>query len=354
MVEPFTDNRRWHQLYLAADCSWQRIFRSFPYLEAISVGCCGRTEQPAYTYTHVFVLQHGKSVVEDVYPKFVEDATVNMAWASSLVCAYAPPSVRSLSLTMANMDNLNSSATINRLLSLSYSSRADMNLGLWHVTKVSLTIRGIAGVHGAKDWDGDTGTAGSVRYWKKVLNLMQGLQHLELRNGLTADEEYRMTALEHTDTEESVLGWLLPGLVANQLQTLRLADFSFNRATVTTTLNSGHWPYLRVLMLDDVQLKLYEKPEFDDVMNILKGRAWMEVCLGLTEQHSGLCIELNRPVSSVVGVIGGAADHRLYSKYVEEIEGIPGVQVDVEGYGQYVRLTEEEVEVEEEEVHKQE
>jgi len=103
MVEPFTDNRSWYRLLRAANDSWSLVFRRFKHLEKISVGCCEILDQPSPTYTHTFVLQHGRDVLSEPYPPYIEDAAVNMGWASSIVLNAAPPTVRYLKLSMANM-----------------------------------------------------------------------------------------------------------------------------------------------------------------------------------------------------------------------------------------------------------
>ncbi|CAO2656306.1 Nn.00g051090.m01.CDS01 [Neocucurbitaria sp. VM-36] len=343
MVEPFTDNRRWHQLFRAAKRSWAPILRAFTHLEALSVGCCERIHQPQYTYTSAFILQHGASAIEDVHPPFPEESAVNLACASAIIISSAaPPTVRTLNLSMANMDTLSSLATINRLLSLSYRqpplntttttttnlSSSSSSPSSLRITKLSLCLRGIAGVHGTQDWLGDTGTAGSVRFWTGVLNGLQGLHYLEVRNALTADEDVQYSAAaENTDANACVLDWFLPGLTlaASQLRTLRLVDFTLDKDSVQSTLRVGEWPRLEVLVLDDIQLMLRERPRFVDAGGSLEGEMWLEVCVALASEHPGLRIELNRPVSNVAGIEG----HRLHPRYVELIRGVPGVRVDV-------------------------
>ncbi|KAF1843830.1 uncharacterized protein K460DRAFT_368690 [Cucurbitaria berberidis CBS 394.84] len=341
MVEPFTNNRRWQQLFRTANATWAQLFARFTHLDEISVKCCERVDQPRPTYTHTFVLQYGKFIHEDEHPKYVEDSTVNIAWASSVICRSAPPTVRSLRLSMANMDNLSSIATVNRLLSLSYRQPNVIRYPI-RITRLSLSLRGVAGVHGNRDWKGDTGSAGSVRFWKGVLNTSHGLQHLELRNSLTMNEDIRFSNLENSDSKACVLAWLLPGLAVSQLRTLRLCDFMLEKAVVQPTF-SGHWPRLEALILDDIQLLLREEKEGIDAALVrfehLRGQSWMEVCRTLSKENPGLRIKLNRPVSNMDDFEG----HRLHPTYVEKIQSIPSVQLDTYGYGSLVKLPNDEL-----------
>lgn len=322
MVEPFTDNRRWYKLLHAANSTWCRIFFKFENLESISVGCCERVDQPRPTCTNTFVLEHGRSVIEDVQPPFVEDATVNMGWASAIIFRVAPSTVQSLQLSMANLDNFNTVATVNRLLSLSYRN---LHPGYMHnVTRLSLTLGGVTGVHGAQDWSGDTGSAGLVRHWKKELNSMRCLQHLELRDASNL-ENVPFSDLENTDLCATILDWLLPDLILDQLRTLRLCNFLLNRATVETTL-SGYWPQLENLILEDIQLFLRRDETTgygERYLQCVQGRSWLETCRALASKLP--CrIFLIRPVSILVG----AEEYELESSYVEQIRQLPSVTLE--------------------------
>lgn len=338
MIGPFTDNRRWHQLLTAANRSWGRIFRFFENLEEISVGTCERVDQPRPTFTNTFILQHGPLVVEDAFPSFVEDSTVNTAWASSVISRSAPPTVRTLHLSMANMDNFTTVATVNRLLSLSYRC-PDLDQNSVRVTRLSLSLRGVTGIHGDRDWHGDTGSAGSLRFWKKTLGSFHMLQHLELHNELSLDENIRFSELERSDTKACLLDCILPGLVLDQLRTLRLCDFLLDRASIVNTL-SGHWPRLHAVTLDDVQLMFQRgdgpSPLFD--LDHLQGQSWVEVCSALLEKYPSLKIELNRPVSNINDV----EDFRLHRKYIEKLQHMGGVHLDCSGlYGSLVKPAKE-------------
>ena len=335
MVEPFTDNRRWHQLLRTANASWGKIFRHFTHLEEISVGCCEIVDQPRPTYTNLFLLQHGKFVEADAHPRYIEDPTVNMAWASSIICGSAPPTVRFLRLSMANMDNFSSVATVNRLLSLGYRA-IDSRQSLSQVTRLDLSLCGVAGTHGDRDWHGDTGSAGNVRFWTKALNSMYNIQYLALRNKLSTDENIRFSPRNYSDPKGCLLEWLLPGLVGDYLSTLRLCDFLLDKASIHTTL-SGRWPRLENLVLDDAQLMLRENEAVDTFtvhIEHLQGYSWLEVCQALSEKSPDVRIELNRPVSNV----NDREDHRLHPKCISLLQSSPNVVLNVTGpYGSMVK-----------------
>jgi hypothetical protein len=321
MVEPFTDNRSWYRLLRSANISWGQIFGRFPNLEEISVGCCEIVDQPSPTCTNTFVRQHGKGVIDEPNPPFFSDATINMAWASTMVIRTAPLHVRRLRLSMANMDNYNSFATINRLQSLSY--RQPFDTRILRTTRLTLTLRGVAGTHGSKDWHGETGSAGSVRHWRSLLNSLRELQHLELHNGLSSDDRLPFSDGEASESGACILDWILPGLILTQLRTLRLCAFPLDTATIQTTF-AGQWPCLEELIFDDILLVLNRKEgsglELDEVGH-LQGKSWLETCCALSQKYTKTRITLSRPSS----IICDAGYSSLHPKYIKELNGLSGV-----------------------------
>jgi hypothetical protein len=150
MVKLFTHSGNWSRLLRAAQSSWRQVFGQFPNLEEISVGSCGIVDHPSPTLTHLFVLRNGKSVMQEPKPPFFQDDTVNTAWASSIVLKTAPLIVRSLRLSLAHLDKFDSSTTVSRVLSLGYrwpEIHPELN-----TTRLSWTLRGIAGTHGGPSW----------------------------------------------------------------------------------------------------------------------------------------------------------------------------------------------------------
>lgn len=326
MVEPFTDNRSWYRLLQAADASWGPVFKGFPNLEEISVGCCEIVDHPPPTSTYTFILRHGKSVIDEPHPPFVEDSTVNRAWASSIVLRTAPPTVRSLQLSMANIDNFNSFATVNRLLSLSY--RVPGQRLFRGVTRLSLTVRGIAGAHGNRDWHGDTGSAGAARHWTTMLNSLPDLQSLELYNALRTDAQLHFSDEDLSSSVECILDWILPNLVLKQLRTLRLSKFHLNQDTMRKTLG-GQFPSLQYLELSDIILLMMSNDASSDVADHVRhksGQSWLHICRAVLEDRPGLQIAVNRPTSNLNGF---GFDEALSPVYVEKISHLPGVHVDV-------------------------
>lgn len=339
MVEPFTDNRSWYRLLRTAESAWRRVFQKFVGLERISVGCCNIVDHPSPTCTYTFVFNHGRSVIEEPDPPFIEDSAVNLAWASCMVMRAAPANVQSLRLSLANMDNFNSFATINRLLGISYKSYSVSHT--LKMTRICLTLQGIRGTHGSRNWAGDTGSAAVVRYWKGMLNKAYCLQHLELRNELAVSNELQFSNLERTDLHGTIIDWLLPDLSLPQLRTLRLCDFLLDENLIHKTL-SGKWPRLEQIILDDIQLMMRDEngqnltPEH---IAHLQGQLWLDICRKLTEEKQGLRIALNRPVANVYDVV----DFRLHPRYVQQIEQLPGVKIDMRGpFGALVKPPKEE------------
>jgi hypothetical protein len=351
MVEPFTDNRSWwvafagdsysshpltrmsksrYRLQYAAGRSWAKIFNRFCNLESISVGCCDIVDQPSPTVTNTFVLQHGKGVIEEPHPPYIEDGAVNMAWASALVIRTAPRTVRDLRLSMANMDNFNSFATINRLQSVIQHGRFTTRTMM--ITRLSITLRGIAGTHGNKEWHGDTGSAGSVRHWTTLLNSLEQLQHLEFHNALDASGILQFSHMELSDAKGCILDWILPELASRHLRTLRLCGFLLDEASILNTL-ADRWVSLQNLILEDISLMLRytenshaaEQQRRDSYGDHLQGKSWLNIGRILTEDHPGVCIVLKRIASNVNEI----NDYALHPRYVKQLEALPLVEVDV-------------------------
>ncbi|KAH7393937.1 hypothetical protein DE146DRAFT_660337 [Phaeosphaeria sp. MPI-PUGE-AT-0046c] len=324
MVEPFTNNRTWYRLQRAALSSWRKIFSHFTNLAEISVGYCDIVDQPRPTCTNTFVSQHGKDVVDEPHPRFLEDATVNMTWASTLVIRTAPTYVKQLRLSMANWDNFNSFATVNQLQSLSFRKPLDNNVV--NLTSLILDIQGIAGTHGRKDWVGDTGSAGSVKHWKGMLNSIKRLRHLELRDAMRTDDKLNFSELQLSDEHACILDWLLPDLILNHLQTLCLADFVLDIATVQTTL-SGQWPALERLTLRDIKLL-----KSSDIINLFDdetysqhqdGKGWVETCRALRCNHPGWIIVLHRPSSVGDGIL----PYEIVPKYLKLLQAMSNLRL---------------------------
>lgn len=325
MVEPFTDNRTWYRLQRAALCSWRKIFGHFTNLTEISVGTCDILHQPPPTCTSSFVYQHGKGVIDEPYPRFAEEPTVNMAWASSLVIRTAPAHVKHLKLSMANWDNFNSFATVNRLQSLSF--RSPLKNHVVNLTNLTLDIRGLAGTHGSRDWEGDTGSAGSVQHWKDMLNSIKGLQHLELRDAMSTLDKFSFSSSELSVVDECILDWLLPDLVLNNLQTLCLSDFFLDVETIRTTL-SGQWPVLNRIIFSDIKLmkrnKTTNSSEDETLSHHLDGKGWLDTCNALRDDHPGWFIILHRPAS----VGNSMYDYKFLPKYLKMLQDMSNVKLE--------------------------
>ncbi|KAF2800832.1 hypothetical protein K505DRAFT_263185 [Melanomma pulvis-pyrius CBS 109.77] len=332
MVHPFTDNRRWYSLLSLARDSWREIFLHFPNLERISVGVCERSDHPAPTYTNAFITRYGKNVVEEVEPAFREDSTVNPAWASSIVLSSAPPSVKSLRLSMANLDNLNSFATVNRLLSFGYyKSGYLLSRPLNYITQATLDLRGPKGTHGTRIWLGDTGSAGMVKYWRKVLISMQSLTDLEIRFDVHA-KEVGFTDMAESDPKGCILDWLLSELELRRLTKLRFRYFLINRDSFAKIFASAsNWSNLKVLVLEEIRLIMDAELESQDNrqehLDHIQGEAWLSTCQVLSDTLPGIEIELNRPVSN----INGQRDYKIHPKYVKKFQQLHNVRLDLSG-----------------------
>lgn len=350
MVAPFTDSRRWYVLFHAANNSWRRIFRYFHNLTTISVGKSWIVDQPLPACAANLVARH--DVIDCfVDPPYIEDCTVNQAWASSIVLMMASTKVRTLHLTLANTDNLDSTATVNRLLNLSYLL-TPLSTRLSGITTLHLTLGGIYGTHGVHDEFGPTGSAACARYCKKVLNSLTGLRHLELHDELRPDNDIMFTDLGMTDWREHILEWILPGLVLKRLQTLHLCKFDLESAALVPTF-TGHWPLLEKLVFEDCELRMHGDEDDEEFPqgsvsieernsyweNHLRGQSWVEGCRVLSERHPGLRIELIRPSSHLETLV----DHHIHPDNVQKLRQIPGVVLDARNsWGICFRLPEEE------------
>ncbi|KAF2827464.1 hypothetical protein CC86DRAFT_369581 [Ophiobolus disseminans] len=230
MVGPFVDHDVWSRLRQTAHGSWGQIFSLFHNLQTISVGCCEIVDHPWPTASHVFVLEHGRDVCNELNPPYVEDLTVNMAWASAEILQSAPPSVLRLKLSLANTDNFDSTSTVNELLSIGHTP--PLQLQLPKITRLCPTFRGVAGTHGIKYAHDKTGSIGSVRPWINALNRLFNLRYLEFRDTPVDNSDLAFTDMENSVIDATILDWILPKLSLKRLHTLRVSTFLLDIATV--------------------------------------------------------------------------------------------------------------------------
>jgi hypothetical protein len=327
MVEPFVNSSRTTKLLESARITWRRIFGYLKHLEKISVGCCARVYMPQPTNTGRFILQHGKHVINDVKPRLREDATVNAAWASAIIIRTAPSSVRALELSVANVYPHATSSSTNRLLSSSHRNINKLN-GSTNITRLTLNIRGVAGTHGLRDMRNSTGSAGCVYLWKKMLNDMRHLQHLELKDAMSKSNKLKSPEIQDSDPKACILDWLLPELILDQLLMLRLCDFDLAKATMEQTL-LGQWPKLEKLIFDHVGImsreSLEESGSDQSDTEHMSGHSWVNIWHILTAKRPGLCIGLNRVSSSD----DNAKSFRFKPQYEEELRERTGLISDV-------------------------
>ncbi|KAF2734676.1 hypothetical protein EJ04DRAFT_512370 [Polyplosphaeria fusca] len=330
LVEPFTDNRRWYKLQALAEHTWPQILQRFPNLDHTSVGICKRDEHPSPTRTYAFVHRYGEQVLDDANPPYVEDAKFNLAWASAIMMQAIPSSVKSLHLTAANSDSLNSFATINRLLALMYDPRLryrDTKRNplyyithdrLASITNLVLDLRGKEGTHGSRDWRGLTGSVGMVRYWRHMLESTCNLKHLDIRAHAQPRKLSFYIEVGASNSEDCILEWLLPQLALPRLESLTLRNFFLHQTSLAMILGTPHTggeddkPYFRgsTLVLEDCRLwiPVPSIPEIDvttgiidgsidiaSLYNQLDGGAWLDVCSEIEATFPGILIHLVRP-----------------------------------------------------------
>jgi hypothetical protein len=224
------------------------------------------------------------------------------------------------------MDNFNSFATINRLQSITFKRPFDLQSRT--VTRLSLTLQGIAGTHGSRDWPADTGSIGSARHWKTILNSLEQLQHLELIDDQDRSDILRFSSLDLSDTKASIVNWILPDLIYKQLNTLCLKGFVLDTALVQETL-SGFWPSLRHIILHEIALMLRVDENIksrDFCVEHLQGSSWVAACRGLTSRHQDLRITLKDIASN----IDNANTMSLHPRFVKEVRELQGVELAVE------------------------
>ncbi|KAF2121798.1 hypothetical protein BDV96DRAFT_639883 [Lophiotrema nucula] len=329
LVEPFTDNRRWYKLLSSAIQTWPQIFNQFPNVNDLSVGICERDEHPWGTSTHQFVCQYGPTVLSHPDPKFVEDPTANLAWASSIILQAAPHTVKTLGLSAANLDSLNSFSTVNRLLSMVYSRNTFLDgPHLDGITSLTLDVRGVEGTHGSKDWHGDTGSIGMARYWTRVLKAMKNLKYLDIQDILYPDCSF--TEGEESYTYACVLEWILPAIDFPKLETLRLRDSLVSRETLPKLL-SRKMPSLKSVVLDEVHILLPETIEDEggeaEESSLFKGQTWLEACQWLTSHFPGVEVHLVRPLMTLYKRTDSPQNvpRRLHSDWIRCIAKVKGV-----------------------------
>ncbi|KAF2641591.1 hypothetical protein P280DRAFT_317180 [Massarina eburnea CBS 473.64] len=337
LVEPFIDNRRWFHLLRDASRCWRNIFRSFPNLQEIVIGCCERLEHPKETDTAVFVTKYGRDVNlrDEIDPPFVEDATVNMGWASSIVLQNIPPGVKGLHLTIANMDNLNSYATVNRLPNLIFRSNQWLDVHPpVHITNLSVTVRGVVGVHGDLQHMSGAGSAPVIRHWIEVLSSLISLRRLEFREDPLREYNRALSFSygRHTNTEDHILRHILHSTRMAHIDTLQLTGFLIDAQCLRETLTSNETLRFDTIVLEDVQMMEAERHDGSDDelgkdFEFLRGWKWFALYTRLSQLHPRSDLWLTRPVSNYCG----AENYRLHDKYARALRKIARMHLDIDG-----------------------
>lgn len=302
LVEPFTSNRRWYSLLRNAQNTWQDLFRFFPNLEEIGVGCCEIDEHPAPTSTKAFLTRYGSAIRKEVWPPYIEDSTVNIGWASAIVLEAAPPTVQRLHLGMVNLDHFNFFSTVNRLLGIVYqrhhflSDHPPLN-----ITKLCINFQGLEGMHGSFDWDDDMGSAISVRYWVLVLSSLRSLVYLEFGQERSYEHlAFTLATNEYEiDLKSSPILHLLQNYRPERLKTLRLAGFLFQLDQCLQCLESlaRHWASPTDIIFDYIHINTDTRVSDERGDAHIAGSSWVALCRILKKEHPGLQISLIRPRS---------------------------------------------------------
>ncbi|EUC35302.1 hypothetical protein COCCADRAFT_24716 [Bipolaris zeicola 26-R-13] len=321
MVEPFCQLWRWRPLVHSAEWSFARIFGYFKNLTSISVACCERVDHPQSTCTHTFIQQTGKSVVEQETPRFIEDRTVNLAWASAIIVRKAPSHVQTLQLSLASIDNYSPNGTVSEILRRGYMYPEDEFPNLATLTRLTLSIRGTPGTHGHFSPANSSTTFNAFWFWKLMINKMLQLQHLELVDDLDTSSQTNFSDLDYTNHTASVLPLLLPYLELNQLKVLRLRGFALQKQDLANAL-TGPWPSLERVVLSGIRLMDGSDDEYADAEH-MEGFTWLEVCRGFVKKRPGVRLELERPYSTCFALDAVAVEER----FVGELRSIDGVVV---------------------------
>jgi hypothetical protein len=244
---------------------------------------------------------------------------------------------------MANLDNLNQFATVNRLLSNGYWKTRNLLEGpLRSIKSLTLDMGGWKGTHGTRTWLGDTGSAGMVKYWKKLFMSMHSLTHLDVRFDSTNEGECWSDGGE-SDRKGCILDWLLSSqaLVFEHVTHLCLYGFLIDQDSLCTPklfASQECWPSLKHLVLDELRLMWNQEPECEvprqEHVDHLQGAAWLRACQYITEMLPGIEIQIHRPMSN----INDHNDFKIHHKYSEKISRLPNVKIDLRGPYKYLPL----------------
>jgi hypothetical protein len=244
---------------------------------------------------------------------------------------------------MANLDNLNQYATVNRLLSNGYWKTRNLLEGpLRTIKSLTLDMGGWKGTHGTRTWHGDTGSAGMVKYWRKLFMSMHSLTHLDIRFD-SSNEGERWSNGGESDRKGCILDWLLsfPALVFEHITRLSFCGFLIDQDSLCTPkifASQDCWPSLKHLVLDELRLMWNQEPESEDIcqehVDHLQGVAWLRACQHITQTLPGVEIEIYRPMSN----INDHNDFKLHHKYRERISQLPNVKIDLQGPYKYLPL----------------
>ncbi|KAH7557975.1 hypothetical protein BM1_05247 [Bipolaris maydis] len=321
MVEPFIQGWRWPALVNCAESSFARIFGYFKNLTSISVACCERVDHLQPTCTGTFIQQTGKSAIEQENHRFVEDRTVNLAWASAIIVRKAPPHVHTLRLSLANIDSYYKTNTVNSTLRKGYGYPESNFPNLANLTRLTLSVRGIPGTHGHPSHVRIAAKFHAGWFWKLIISKMLQLQHLELVDDYDTSPDTCFSGLEYTNHTASILPLLLPYLELNQLKVLGLRGFALQKHDLANSL-TGPWPSLERIVLSEIRLMDGSDEDYADAEH-MEGLTWLEICQEFVEKRPGVILELERPYSTCFALDAVVVEER----FVEELGGIDGVVV---------------------------
>lgn len=175
------------------------------------------------------------------------------------------------------------------------------------ITRLSLTLRGIPGVHGDLTAMGRGGSADAVRYWKQVINGLHDLKTLHLYEDPNSDPNLAFSDGASTDRIANVVLLVLSGVDHPNLQVLRFHDFMFEINALIGLINGDsimQSPLLSIEFDNVCLVGLYDtidpvaiSEETRTAYRHAQGGGWLDVCNAIINKALGINITLKNPSS---------------------------------------------------------
>lgn len=265
----------WFLLFNHAASVSTETLHLLPNLDYVEAGICERENLPSPTMTQRFIRKYGADIVNAADPPYEISRIPNVACLSSVLVRIAPPGVKEVRVSGANLSDLREWATINRLLSFSY----DLPTHLYQerIERLTLDVRGAAGIQSRTQAGLAIGSPGMCKHWRDVISMLPALKHLRLNGHWSQGLDTHATdpSRLHRRPRSCLLSLLLSEttpLGSSALESLYLDNFVVDHSTLEKFV-SNFAGTLKRLVFSNLTLKCPANRSWKDFMEALRETA---------------------------------------------------------------------------------